>query len=201
MYNCDACGAIRHPDNLETCTNYCGCHYCSDGRGCAGDNLHRIEEGGELYCDECLPKCFLCNNPVHLDTGYSCVDDDCENWYHGTAECTFDFGALTNNLLDAETCLVCAHHGDVELGAAREAFDRCGIDGCEELALLDTSCECSHAKRCIYHFEQHVCDDVGVAIDNLVNSGQPAKIRAALDYLRDKCDDRTMTEALARGGF
>lgn len=205
FYNCDACGSTRHPNNLDSCANWCGVHYCNDGLGCSGSNLGRTEEDGELYCEECLPKCFFCYKAASIDDGYHC--EECDIWFHnaGACPCPLDFGAKTNDIFDSEACPVCAddEDKDVELPLDREAYGECGIDGCTDIALihLDTPCGCGYSKGCVCHFEQHVCDRIGASIEDLAESGDCDNIRAALVYLRGRCGDKTMEHALAKAGY
>lgn len=165
FYNCDDCGSIRHPDNLDNCANGCRVHYCNDGLDCSGANLNRTEEDGELYCEKCLPKCFFCYKAASIDDAYKC--EECDNWFHNAGACPLDFGTMTTDIFDSEVCPVCADKVEegVELPLVREAYGECGINGCKDIALihLDTPCGCGRIKGCVGHFEQHVCDQCWIS--------------------------------------
>lgn len=187
FYNCDACGQVRHPDNLSSCSNCCGVYYCAD-LGCASENIGRTEEGGDSYCHECLPKCSLCNEPAHIDNAI-----ECDTWIHTADSCKWDFGPLTRGLLDNEVCLSCVEEDPGGLG-------ECGIEGCRDTAVvqLDSPCGCGHTKGCWTHFEQHVCDRLGESINRLADSGDPEAVREVLNYIRRKNGNRVVEKALER---
>ena len=156
---CDACGSVRHYDNIIHCVA-CGNAYCRD----TCDHVVGKDEDGEPRCEECLPTCALCTDTIwNMQEEGTCQCTGCGAWFHQSAFCFGEdgFDPKTQSVIadnEAEWCLACAECEDEEL-----VFPECTEGGCGRPACVMKKDE---PPKCWNHY--HGPDEVADKIEEVI---------------------------------